>query len=91
MISNIILKRLIWRFQIYHLFREIFKLRENKSNNEFREIRKYFRKTTKFEYFSKQIIYLEYLEEFVFQNGLNFDYFAKIAYKIAKSKYFSDI
>ena len=25
------------------------------------------------------------------KNGLNFDYFAKIAHKIAKSKYFSDI
>ena len=26
-----------------------------------------------------------------FQNGLNSDYFAKIAHKIAKSKYFLDI
>ena len=26
-----------------------------------------------------------------FQNGLNSDYFAKNAHKIAKSKYFSDI
>ena len=46
----IILKHVIWRFQIYNLFREIFK---------FREIRKCFRKTAKFEFFAKQIIYLE--------------------------------
>ena len=41
----IILKHVIWRFQIYNLFREIFKFREDKSNNVFREIRKWFRKT----------------------------------------------
>ena len=32
---------------------------EDKSNNVFREIRKCFRKTSKFEFFAKQIIYLE--------------------------------
>ena len=37
----------------------MFKLREDTSNNEFREIRKCFRKTAKFEYFAKQIISLE--------------------------------
>ena len=37
----------------------IFKFREDKSNNVFREIRKCFRKTAKFEFFAKQIIYLE--------------------------------
>ena len=58
-ISYIILKRVIWRVQIYNLFREIFKFRENKSNNVFREILKCFRKTAKFEFFAKQIIYLE--------------------------------
>ena len=52
-ISYIILKHVIWRFQIYNLFRE------DKSNNVFREIRKCFRKTAKFEFFAKQIIYLE--------------------------------
>ena len=52
-------KHVIWRFQIYNLFREIFKFREDKSNNVFREIRKCFRKTAKFEFFAKQIIYLE--------------------------------
>ena len=57
-ISYIILKHVIWRFQIYNLFREIFKFREDKSNNVFREIRKCFRKTAKFEFFAKQIIYL---------------------------------
>ena len=58
-ILHIILKHVIWRFQIYNLFREIFKFREDKSNNVFREIRKCFRKTAKFEFFAKQIIYLE--------------------------------
>ena len=52
------MKHVIWRFQIYNLFREIFKFRENKSNKVFREIRKCFRKTAKFEFFAKQIIYL---------------------------------
>ena len=33
-ILYIILKHVIWRFQIYNLFREIFKFREDKSNNE---------------------------------------------------------
>ena len=58
-ILYIILKHVIWRFQIYNLFREIFKFSEDKSNNVFREIRKCFRKTAKFEFFAKQIIYLE--------------------------------
>ena len=51
------LKHVIWRFQIYNLFREIFKFREDKSNKVFREIRKCFRKTAKFKFFAKQIIY----------------------------------
>ena len=55
----IILKRIIWRFQIYNLFREIFKFREDKSNNVFREILQCFRKTAKFEFFAKKTIYLE--------------------------------
>ena len=59
-ILYIILKHVTWRFQIYNLFREIFKFREDKSNNVFREIRKCFRKTAKFEFFAKQIIYLEF-------------------------------
>ena len=58
-ILYIILKHVISRFQIYNLFREIFQFREDKSNNVFREIRKCFRKTAKFEFFAKQIIYLE--------------------------------
>ena len=45
--------------QIYNMFREIFKFREDKSSNVFRKIPKCFRKTTKFEFFAKQIIYLE--------------------------------
>ena len=35
------------------------KFREDKSNNAFREILKCFRKTAKFEFFAKQIMYLE--------------------------------
>ena len=50
-ILYIILKHVIWRFQIYNLFREIFKFREDKSNNVFREIRKCFRKIAKPKYF----------------------------------------
>ena len=48
-ILYIILKHVIWRFQIYYLFREIFIFREDKSNNVLREILKCFRKTAKFE------------------------------------------
>ena len=59
-ISYIILKHVIWRFQIYDLFREIFKFREDKSNNVFGEILKCFRKTAKVEFFAKQIIYLAF-------------------------------
>ena len=42
-----------------YLFCRIFRFCEDKSNNEFREIPKRFRKTAKFEFFGKQIIYLE--------------------------------
>ena len=42
-----------------YFFREIFKFREDKSNNVFREILKCFRKSAKFDFFVKQIIYLE--------------------------------
>ena len=62
-ILYIILKDVIWRFQIYNLFREIFKFREDKSNNVFREIRKCFRKTAKFEssfYSAKLCIFLSH-------------------------------
>ena len=38
--------------------RELYKFCEDKSNNVFREILKCFRKTAKFEFFAKQIIYL---------------------------------
>ena len=42
-----------------------------------------------------KMIYMFVFQEFEiflnFQNGLNSDYFAKIAHKISKSKYFPDI
>ena len=41
------------------MFREIFNFREDKSKNIFHEILKCFRKTAKFEFFAKLIIYLE--------------------------------
>ena len=47
------------RFITNNLFSEVFKFREDKSNNVFREILKCFRKTVKFEFFAKQMIYLE--------------------------------
>ena len=53
-ILYIILKYVIWRFQIYNLFREICKC---------------FRKTAKFEFFAKQIIYLE-SPDHVLQNDI---------------------
>ena len=55
-ILYIILKHVIWRFQIYNLFREIFKFREDKSNNVFREIRRCFRKDAKFEFDPKKFL-----------------------------------
>ena len=113
-ISN---KHIIYHFEVGDL--EIFFLMgyfeimyfagcEDKSNNVFREVLKCFRRTAKFEFFAKQIIYLEspdhplqndisYLcfKSLKFfrtsKNGLKSDYFAKIAHKIAKLKYFSDI
>ena len=54
-ILYIILKHVIWRFQIYNLFREIFKFREDKSNNVFREIRK----SAKFEFCVCQTVQAE--------------------------------
>ena len=57
-ISYIILNHVNWRFQIYNLFREVFKFCVDKSNDVFREILKCFRKTAKFEFFAEQIIYL---------------------------------
>ena len=53
-ILYVILKHVIWRFQIYKFSREIFKFREDKGNNVFREILKCFRKTAKFEFLAKQ-------------------------------------
>ena len=53
----IILKHVIWRIRIYGLFREIFKYRENMSNNKFHKIRKSFLKIANFEYFGEKIIY----------------------------------
>ena len=50
-ISYIILKHVIWRFQIYNLFLEVCKFREDKNNNVSREILKYLRKTAKIQRF----------------------------------------
>ena len=58
-ISYIILKRVIWRFQIYNLFREKFKFRG--FTKAFKNFAKYIIAFifAKFKYFAKQIMYLE--------------------------------
>ena len=58
-ILSIILKRVIWRFQIYNLFREKFKFRG--FTKAFTNFAKYIIAFifAKFKYFAKQIIYLE--------------------------------
>ena len=56
-ISYIILKHVIWRFQTYNLFREIFKFHEDKSNNVFCEILKCFRKPRNLN-FSRNKLYI---------------------------------
>ena len=81
-ILYIILKHVVWRFRIYNYFRGIFKFRENMSKNRFREISLSVHKIAKFGYFAKvRRAVPEPLES----------HFAKIAHKIAKSKYFSNI
>ena len=105
--EHIILKRVIWRFQIYNLFRE--KLKFRGFTKAFKKFAKYIIAFTfaKFKYFAKQIICLESPDHLLqndiclcfkslkffrtSKNGLNSDYFEKIAHKIAKSKYFSNI
>ena len=56
-ILYIILKHVVWRFQIYNYFREIIKLDENMSKNRFREISLSVHIIAKFEYLAKIIIY----------------------------------
>ena len=69
---------MIWRFQMYNLFRKIFlKFREDIRNNEFRKIRKCFRKTAKFGYFSKQIMYLE-SPHHVIENDIYYVYVLRV-------------
>ena len=53
------MKRVIWRFQIYNLFREKFKFRG--FTKAFKNFAKYIISFifAKFKYFAKQIIYLE--------------------------------
>ena len=111
-ILYIILKHVIWRFQIYNLFREIFKFRDDKSNNVFRETGvNAFVKPRNLN-FSQNKLYIWNLQitrfKMIFmciiclcskslkffrtsENGLNSAYFAEIAHKIAKPKYFPNI
>ena len=65
----IILKRVIWRFQIYNLFREKFKFRG--FTKAFTNFAKYIIAFifAKFKYFAKQIIYLE-SPDHVLQNDI---------------------
>ena len=100
-----ILKLVIWRFQIYNILRETFR----RFTKAFKNFSKYIIGFifTKFKYFTKEIICNIQITHFKmihdmfvfydfeifsnFQKGLNSDYFAKIVHKIAKSKYFPDI
>ena len=68
-ILYIILKRVIWRFQIYNLFREKFKFRG--FTKAFTNFAKYIIAFifAKFRYFAKQIIYLE-SPDHVLQNDI---------------------
>ena len=68
-ILYIILKRVIWRFQIYNLFREKFKFRG--FTKAFTNFAKYIIAFifAKFKYFAKQIIYLE-SPDHVLQNDI---------------------
>ena len=95
-----ILKHVIWRLRIYTLFLEIFKFRDFKEGllNFAKYIVAHIFAT--FKYFAKQTIYSD-SPDHVLQNKIQhvsnfkkwpkFDNFAKIAHKIAKSKYFVDI
>ena len=90
-----------WRFHIYDLFHEKFKFRG------FAKAFKNFAKYIIAFIFAKQTIYLESPDHALqndiclcskslkffrtSKNGLNSDYFAKIALEIAKSKYFRKI
>ena len=51
------LQQLSWGFQIYHLFRKIFKFCDFMDNNTFRENHKSVYKIAKYKYFGKVIIY----------------------------------
>ena len=53
----IILKQVIWRFDQYKLFSEIFKFRENTNKNRFREISWSVHKILKFKHFAKVVTY----------------------------------
>ena len=107
-ILYIILKHVIWRFQIYNLFREIFKFREDKAIMYFAKFVNAFVKPRNLN-FSRNKLYIWDLQITRFkmmynclcskslkffrtsENGLNSAYFAKIAHKIAKPKYFPNI
>ena len=68
-ILYIILKRVSGDSKYIICFAKYLNFAKIKSNNVFREIRKCFRKTAKFEVFTKQIIYLE-SPDHVFQNDI---------------------
>ena len=56
---SISMKHVIWRFQIYNLFREIFKFREDKAIMYFAKFLNAFVKPRNLVFFAKQILYLE--------------------------------
>ena len=71
-VSYIILKRVIRRFQIYNLFREIFKFRGDKSNNVFREILKCFGKTPPDHFILQNCVSYEYYNPLLHRRGNDF-------------------
>ena len=68
-VSYIILKRVIWRFQIYKLFREIFKFREDKTNMYFAKFLNAFVKPRNLN-FSRNKLYIWNLQITPLQNDI---------------------
>ena len=70
---------MIWRFQIYNFFAKYLNFEKRKAIMYFAKFVNAFVKPRNFKFFRTS------------KNGLNSAYFAKIAHKIAKPKYFPNI
>ena len=97
-ISNITFKQVIWRFQKYNFFAKYLNFAKIKAIMYFSKFLNAFVKTRNLN-FSRNKLYIWNLQ--ISSKSLKFfrtskkwpktDYFAKVAYKITKSKYFSDV